>query len=854
MAFNRGISMNLIVSTFLRAMALIVALLSVSACDTEDPPPLGVELSTTNDTITSGSTGDVTVHVNGGVSRIEIYRLEQTRPQTPLVQGNDFSTQFSNSGEELTYSFVAPEVSTATEFEFTYFFQQFENDSEHTKALTITVTPTNLAPQIVMPGSASGDDLTPITITAQVTDDGSIASLVWSQTAGPSAVLTGVDSSTLQATAPIVASDTTLSFQLVATDDQGVSSNASIDVTVSHANRVPTISNVALSATDADGRHDLSVDHSDADNQPLTLTVEVSTDDGNSWRRANIAGDNGSGVAADNDGSTTLTWDALATLGFRTPTAALLRVTASDGSDNSAPVSTNAGTIDYLAAKLRRIDHHAIHYAALDTATSSLLKNYDLVILHPAAGNLQRIDIADIQGGSNPDLPGDDVMVLCYLLVGEDIRSAGGGPLDTGDGTGPRVDPRANPYDGGLAISGMNPLGAPSSSTTFASYYLDDNDAANGGTDGAPDINFITGRAYVNIGDPAWYAALNAMQIDIDGGTGLAEVLTLEQGRSLGCDGVFMDGVDTASPNILTDGASDFPLEFEWTAVGFADFTARIKANYPRAVLMQNNGLFYYDPRFAHYAVNARADIDLLLFDNYRLDSGTEVNFSEDRFADNKHQLIPKIMAEANRPDGFRVLSLGYAEGPGVANDTLVGLSTTGNDVLLADISEAMQVGLRHYLSNAAIDLVNDFVRDNVDLSDSLPPQWSSTFNDSNVTPLPESTPRIGLQALEASGNSLVLRWDVALDQNGVDYVAYHQTQPFDFNGTDPLAGATRQVLTSQVGAGYVNGVGQNSFAHQAQLDGLTSGQTYYVLLRAVDRSAAANEDSNEVVLNAVMP
>ncbi len=43
---------------------------------------------------------------------------------------------------------------------------------------------------------------------------------------------------------------------------------------------------------------------------------------------------------------------------------------------------------------------------------------------------------------------------------------------------------------------------------------------------------------------------------------------------------------------------------------------------------------------------------------------------------DNLYNYAPKLMAEANRPDGFRVLSLGYAEGPGISYETLFGRST----------------------------------------------------------------------------------------------------------------------------------------------------------------------------------
>ena len=76
-------------------------------------------------------------------------------------------------------------------------------------------------------------------------------------------------------------------------------------------------------------------------------------------------------------------------------------------------------------------------------------------------------------------------------------------------------------------------------------------------------------------------------------------------------------------------------------------------------------------------------------------------------------------MAEANRPDGFRVLSLGYAEAPSISKDTLLGKSQVGLDNLLEDIRVTQQlVGFRHYISDALALLVNGFVKDHSDFSD----------------------------------------------------------------------------------------------------------------------------------------
>src|SRR5215831_12326973 len=89
-------------------------------------------------------------------------------------------------------------------------------------------------------------------------------------------------------------------------------------------------------------------------------------------------------------------------------------------------------------------------------------------------------------------------------------------------------------------------------------------------------------------------------------------------------------------------------------------------------------------------------------------------------------------MAEANRPDGFRVLSLGYAVGPAgqMSTATLTSQSSDGYADLLEDIRVTQALaGFRHYLTDAKAELVNSFVRDHEDLDDHDPPVWASTYN-----------------------------------------------------------------------------------------------------------------------------
>lgn len=516
-------------------------------------------------------------------------------------------------------------------------------------------------------------------------------------------------------------------------------------------------------------------------------------------------------------------------------------------------------------AAARAAQSYLIHYGPWTPGHIRIAETYPLVIAHPLGGNLTRRLVAEIQDGVDPADPADDVLVLAYVSVGEDLRTAGvpdavlrRDPRFAGNRAGPRVDPRGPNASGG-PLDGIDPLGAPSpGGTGLASFYLDDNSVFRSGTgDGLPDRNAVFNTCFVNAGDPAWFAALDAMTLDgPDGAAGLREIATTTHGRGLGCDGFFLDTFDTCAPNAYTDAASPNPTKFEWTAPGFRAFLERLRAAYPDKVILQNRGLFFFDSRLPHYRFAPRGLIDLVLFESFRLNShpGPD-NPHPYYYPDNRYNVAPRLMAEAQRPDGFRVLSLGYAEGPPseMSRETLVGRSTMGFDSLLEDIRVAQEeAGFRHYLTDAAITLVNTFVRDHTNPEDHQAPTWSSTYNaNAHAWPVPPDapTPRVGLQEVEPGPGSLTVRWDVALDKHPVRYKLYLQTRPFDFAADPGLSSAASIFLNPRVARGYDRGPGPGIYPFEATLSGLTPGRTYFLLLRAVDESPRRNEDANTVVL-----
>jgi len=567
------------------------------------------------------------------------------------------------------------------------------------------------------------------------------------------------------------------------------------------------------------------------------------------------------------DGSNvTVPWHALDDIGFRPDPSVVLTLIVSDRLGPGPAARASLPPFSNRHAAARRVDHHLVNYGPWtdeDVATALL---HDLVIAHPGQASLTRARVAALQQGVDPLDPSDDVLVLCYISVGEDLRTIHmtddqirADPRFRGDGSGPRIDPRGVAADG-KALDGIDPRGLPSTGGTgFASYYLDDNDvhdSADHVGDGFPDRNKIFAGLFVNAGDPAWFPVIDAMTLDSpDKLAGFRELLTPDYGRGLDCDGVFLDTIDTAAPNSYTDAGSANQSEFEWTAPGFGTFIRAVHDAYPDRIVLQNRGLFFFDPRRPQFRFNARGAIDFVLFESFRLNSNAADDIDPDHYPDNRYNFAPKLMAEANRPDGFKVLSLGYAEGPAdqMSHDTLLGTSMLGLDSLLEDIHVTQELqGFRHYLTNGAVNLVNDFVLTHADLTDHDAPTWTSTWNDHAVSPAVAATPRIGIQqAVAAPGGAITVRWDVALDESGTSYVLYAQPAPFEF-ATDPTLSYSRRVpLVPSLPSGYAAGVGPGRFPYEATVGGFPAGQTQYLLIRAVDHAAPPNMDANQVVLTA---
>lgn len=486
---------------------------------------------------------------------------------------------------------------------------------------------------------------------------------------------------------------------------------------------------------------------------------------------------------------------------------------------------------------------YMVYYGVLNEDIINTMKEYEVVIIHPKQGNVTREQVQEIRRSGT--------IVLGYISIGEDLRTNGLTPEEmledsrfTGDGTGPRVDARD---PGETRFNTEDSMGKPSpAGTGYASYYLDDNDY-----DGKPDINVNFKCAFTNIGNAEWFEVLDSMRMDgIDQTPGIREILSDNYGRALGCDGLFLDTIDTCAPNAFTADTDSFRTRYEWTAPGLLEFCKRLKDKYPDKYVLQNRGLFFFNPTLPAFEFNPRHYIDFLLFESYMLDSNTYTTYTESYHLDNRYNYVPKIMAEANRTDGFRVLSLGYAEGPPEYEllGTLMGYSTVGADILMEDIYQAEdKAGFTHYITDGAVVVVNDYVITHQNYDDTEPPEWTSVYNSSTAWPPEAPQARVGIQKATAIDGGVKVSWDVALDKNHVDYTLYYQTTPFDFKNDPDLTSAEKYELTAEVGDGYLDNFGPDVLPNQCEVTGLIPGKTYYLVIRACD--TFGNEEKNEVYL-----
>lgn len=140
-------------------------------------------------------------------------------------------------------SFKAPKVS-AIEGPQNLVFSLTATDDKGAQSKTnfnVVINPVNTLPQITV-GDLQAQEETEVVLNAQITDDGIVASVSWSQTAGPAVTIRNGDTNQARFLAPTVLmseGQQTLSFDVKATDDEGGIESATVNVVINPVNSAP---------------------------------------------------------------------------------------------------------------------------------------------------------------------------------------------------------------------------------------------------------------------------------------------------------------------------------------------------------------------------------------------------------------------------------------------------------------------------------------------------------------------------------------------------------------------------------------------------------------------------------------
>ncbi len=262
---------------------------------------------------------------------------------------------------------------------------------------------------------------------------------------------------------------------------------------------------------------------------------------------------------------------------------------------------------------------YMIHYGDWEERHIRYAENFNLAILHPFS-NITAEMVLDIKDGQDNQLgTEDDVWVVGYVSIGEEHP----GDIVPGNGTGPVT------WNGTELV--YKHLGA-------ASYYLDaDNDDT-------VDVNGTWKSYYVNAGDSEWQMYLKQRD------KGLDYIMS-----DLGCDGFFMDTIDSASPWHT----------YSWMLPGMSDCIRQIREWYPRSVMIANRGLFYFYDNEPAYKYNIRQYVNAVMFESFYTGwdwermAGTVNPWFE---TSHKAEAAPHLNREAALPDGFTVICLDYLD------------------------------------------------------------------------------------------------------------------------------------------------------------------------------------------------
>ncbi|MFW5443167.1 MAG: hypothetical protein ACKE51_02520 [Methylococcaceae bacterium] len=426
----------------------------------------------------------------------------------------------------------------------------------------------------------------------------------------------------------------------------------------------------------------------------------------------------------------------------------------------------------------------------LNVATINALAQFEVVVLQPNQPHFRPEVVHALKER------GVDV-VLGYISIGEDfINKSVEGPLSGGSGF--------------LVYDSNTETLVPSLGNTLQSFYMDvDTQTVSYDLEGninavqtdqrlvpdnLPDYNpnFL---GYMINPDSHWRWVIDNMRIgssNVFGRTrkaglkqlsGIRDINALRtQSANFGFDGFFLDTIDTAGPY-------DNPGWYPWVIENMRDTVKYISDTYPSKVVFSNRGTFYYSaglisPVTGQYPIDftIRSYVNAILFESFRYDSNPVVDGLggvNERYNDYRYNIAPKVLAEANRIDGFTVFSLEYESGRfNIADD--------------AFDTDIRQFGFTGYLAdNEALDTINlEFLNRLPDSANDISaPTWDTTGHTAYNTATSDF--RVGVQYVSQGSvtGEAIVHWDIAIDQSSP--VSY------DVLVTDVASGAT--AIHSQV-------------------------------------------------------
>lgn len=385
-------------------------------------------------------------------------------------------------------------------------------------------------------------------------------------------------------------------------------------------------------------------------------------------------------------------------------------------------------------------------------------QDFRVVVLEPS--QMSAAQIQKLRAGHDGILgTNDDVIVIGYLSIGEDTR---------GDRTGNGCGPCYYNYDSSKVIY---------ENKGYASWYVDDRDL-----NSLPDEDSLWGSYYVNGGDTLWWQFLKTNSDGTDA------ILAAK-----GCDGLFLDMLDTASPW--------YPWPYRWEVDGMSALVQWLRQMYPTKYLIANRGLFYFDPTLTDaYAHTIRPYIDADLYESYF--NGSD---STDRA-----YWAAKLNTEGQKPDGFKVMALDYFD-------------PSQTSSINQQIQEVFSYNWGDYIKSFSSDSIRYYV---FHRSLTNPPTWDSP---------------IGVTNIQASDKSATLQWGTLTDPSlPLKFnIYYSMSLPLDTSSAVEL---------KDVNAVYNSNTNRYSFT----VTGLNNFTTYYFLVRAVD--ARGNFEKNFSVLSATPP